>query len=253
MNETSVTIANVRVHLFQGGSGPPLLYLHGGAPSGRWLPLHDLLAERFTVYAPDMPGFGGTEAPEWVEGMDDMLLHTRELMETLGLERPHVVGFSVGGWLAAELAVFYPEHVDRLVLAAAIGLHVDEASVADLFALSGERLSRALLYDPKEAPRLFGGAPTLEDRVRQYREFSMLARLAWNPHFDPKLRRRLRRVTSPTLLVWGSDDRLVPPAHGEAYRDAIPGARLQLLPQCGHMVPLEQPDAFAEAILAFLE
>jgi pimeloyl-ACP methyl ester carboxylesterase len=259
MNETFVTVDDVRVHLLRSeeegdnGERPPLLYLHGTAPSGRWLPVHEQLTERFSVYAPDLPGFGGTEAPEWVEGMDDLLLHLRELLDALGLARPHVVGYSLGGWLAAELAVFYPERVGGLVLAAAPGLHVAEATVADLFALGGERLARTLFHNPADASLFFSSSPTVEERVRQYRELTMLARLAWNPSFDPKLRRRLRRVASPTLLLWGAEDRLVPPAHGEAYRAALPDARLTLLPECGHMAPLERPDAFAAAIIAFLE
>jgi pimeloyl-ACP methyl ester carboxylesterase len=259
MDETFMTVGDVRVHLLQSGAGeagvarPPLLYLHGTTPSGSWLPVHARLAERFTVYAPDLPGFGGTEAPEWVEGMDDLVLHLCELLDALGLIRPHVAGFSLGGWLAAELAVFYPERVGGLVLAAAPGLHVAEAPVLDLFALGREQLARALFYNPADASLLFSSSPTVEERVRQYRELTMLARLAWNPSFDPKLKRRLRRVASPTLLLWGAEDRLVPPAHGEAYREALPDARLMLLPDCGHMAPLECPDAFAAAIIAFLE
>jgi pimeloyl-ACP methyl ester carboxylesterase len=258
MDETFVAAGDVRVHLLQSGGSdgverPPLLYLHGTAPSGRWLPVHERLAERFVVYAPDLPGFGGTEAPEWVEGIDDLVLLLRELLDVLGLARPHVVGFSLGGWVAAELAVFYPERVGKLVLAAAAGLHVPEAPIPDLFALGGERLAETLFHDPADASLLFSASPTLEERVRQYGEMTMLARLAWNPSFDPKLHRRLRRVASPTLLLWGAEDRLVPPAHGEAYRSALPDARLTLLPGCGHMAPLERPDAFAAAIIAFLE
>jgi pimeloyl-ACP methyl ester carboxylesterase len=242
----------VGVRLLKGGEGLPLLYLHGAAPSGAWLPVHARLAERFTVYAPDLPGFGGTPDADWLEGMDDLVLHTRELMEALALDRPHVVGFSLGGWLAAALAVWYPERVGRLVLAAAGGLHVPEAPVADLFALHGERLVTTLFHDPANAPLLFGERPGVAERVRSYRELTVLARLAWNPWFDPKLARRLRRVTAPTLLLWGAGDRLIPPAHAEAYRGALPDARVQLLPDCGHMAPLEQPDAFAAAVCAFL-
>jgi pimeloyl-ACP methyl ester carboxylesterase len=217
-----------------------------------WLPVHERLAERFTLYAPDLPGFGGTPDAEWVEGMDDLVLHTRDVMNALALDCPHVVGFSLGGWLAAEVAVWCPERVGRLVLAAAGGLHVPGALIPDLFALHGERLVATLFHDPANARLLFGERPGIEERVRAYREMTVLARLAWNPWFDPKLSRRLRGVTCPTLLLWGAGDRLVPPAHAEAYREALPDARVVLLPDCGHMAPLERPEAFAAAIGAFL-
>jgi pimeloyl-ACP methyl ester carboxylesterase len=251
MQEHLVTVGDTPVHLLRGGEGPPLLYLHGTAPSGVWLPFHEQLSARFTLYAPDLPGFGGTPDAAWVEGMDDLVLHTRELMDALNLSRPVVVGFSLGGWLAAELAVWYPEDVGRLVLAAAGGLHLPEAPIPDLFALYGERLVAALFHDPANARLLFGEAPSIEDHVRGYRERTVLARLAWNPWFDPKLARRLRRVTAPTLLLWGAEDRLIPPAYAEAYRQSLPDARVKLLPECGHMLFLERPEEAAAAIGEF--
>lgn len=251
MTEAFLDLDDARVHLLRGGDGPPLLYLHGTAPSGAWLPVHERLAERFTVYAPDLPGFGGTPEAAWVEGMDDLVLHLREVVDALQLSRPLVVGFSLGGWLAAEYAVWYPERVGELVLMAAGGLHVPEAPIPDLFALHGERLVTTLFHDPENARLLFGEAPSIEEKVRVYREMTVLARLAWNPWFDPKLDRRLRRVTAPVLLLWGAEDRLIPPAHAEAYRRALSNARVKLVPRCGHMLPLERPDAAAAAIFDF--
>jgi pimeloyl-ACP methyl ester carboxylesterase len=253
MEESAIIVGDVRVHLLRGGAGPPLLYLHGTAPSGVWLPVHERLATRFTVYASDLPGFGGTPEAEWVEGMEDLVLHTRALMDALGLDRPHVVGFSLGGWLAAELAVWYPERIGGLVLAAAGGLHLPEAPMPDLFALHGERLVTTLFHDPVKAALFFGKPLSIEARVQLYREMTLLARLAWNPWFNPKLPRRLRGVRVPALLLWGAEDRLIPPAHAHAYREALPDATVTLLPACGHMAPIECPEAFADAVTAFLE
>jgi len=251
MVERYVEIDGVRTHVLQAGDGPPLVYLHGVAPAGDWLPLHDQLARAFTVYAPDHPGFGLTPRPEWLSGMDDFVLHYEELFRALGLEQPVLVGFSLGGWIAAELAVTYPERVGGLVLFNAAGLHVDGALIPDLPALSRERLTETVFHDPLAADAYYKSRVLPEERLRQYRAMTTTALIAWNPWFDPKLQRRLRRIQCPTLVLWAEHDRLIPPVYGEAYRDAIPGARLEVLPHCGHMAPIECPEAVAEAVLRF--
>jgi pimeloyl-ACP methyl ester carboxylesterase len=251
MQEQFVEVDGVRTHLLCAGEGPPLVYLHGVAPAGDWLPLHQLLAQQYTVYAPDHPGFGYTERPEWLGGMDDLVLHYEELFRTLGLERPLLVGFSLGGWIAAEYAVTYPERVGGLVLLNAAGLHVDGHLIPDLPALSRERLTETVFHDPQVAEAYYQSRVHPEERLRQYRAMVTTALVAWNPWFDPKLQRRLRRIQCPTLALWAEHDRLIPPIYGEAYRDAIPGARLELLHGCGHMAPIERPDAVAEAVSHF--
>ncbi len=248
-----VEVNGVATHILSGGTGPDLVFLHGTAPSGEWLPLYEELAARFTVIAPDHPGFGGTESPEWLAGIDDLVLHYEELFGTLGLERPALAGFSLGGWIAAEFAVFYPDRLRALVLLNSAGLHIDGALIPDLCALTGEPLARALFHDPRAAREYFGARGGLEQRLRTFRALTSLALLAWNPWFDPNLARRLRRIRVPTLALWGEHDRLIPPVYGETFRDSIPGARLVLLPDCGHMAPVECPEAVAEAIARFLE
>ncbi len=248
----TVAVAGVETHMFRAGEGPPLVYLHGVAPSGEWLPVHAELARHFTVYAPDHPGFGNTERPEWLEGMDDLVLHYEELLRRLELERPALVGFSLGGWIAAEFAVTYPDRLEALVLLNAAGLHLDEALMPDLAALKGEDLSRTIFHDPAAAQAYFEERKRPRERLKLYRAMSTAALLAWNPWFNPKLPRRLRRIQAPTLALWAEHDRLISPLYGEAYRSAIPGARLELLPDCGHMAPVERPEGVAQAIRRFL-
>jgi pimeloyl-ACP methyl ester carboxylesterase len=252
MREQFVEVDGVRTHLLSAGEGPPLVYLHGVAPAGDWLPLHDQLARQFTVYAPDHPGFGYTERPEWLDGMDDLVLHYEELFRTLELERPVLVGFSFGGWIAAEYAVTYPERVGGLVLLNAAGLHVEGHLIPDLPALSRERLTETVFHDYQMAEAYYQARVHPEERLRQYRAMVTTALIAWNPWFDPKLQRRLRRVSCPTLALWAEHDRLIPPVYGETFRAAIPGARLEILPDCGHMAPIERPEAVAEAISQFI-
>jgi pimeloyl-ACP methyl ester carboxylesterase len=251
-DSTVIVIDGLPTHLLVGGAGPPLVFLHGTAPAGEWLALHELLAREFTVYAPDHPGFGKTERPEWLAGMDDVVLHYEALFRALGLERPAVVGFSLGGWIAAELAVTYPDRLGALVLLNSGGLHLDAHPIPDLFALTGEPLARAVFHDPQAAASFFGTRRGPEGRLKAFSAMTTLALLAWNPWFDPKLPRRLARVQAPTLVLWAEHDRLIAPAYGEAFRDAIPGARLEVLPDCGHMALLERPEAVATAIMGFL-
>jgi pimeloyl-ACP methyl ester carboxylesterase len=251
MTDETIDVRGVRTHLLRGGDGPPLLYLHGAAPSAVWLPVHERLAERFTLFAPDHPGFGLSDRPEWLTGIDDVVLHYADLLATLGLERPILVGHSLGGWIAAAFAVFFSDRIRSLILANAGGLSVGGELIPDLFAMGRERLAATLFHRPEDAARLLPPLATEDDRVRRFRDMTTLALLAWNPPFDPKLARRLERITTPTLVLWGEHEQFISPAHGEAFRDAIPGARLQILPECGHMAPLEQPDAFAEAVFDF--
>jgi pimeloyl-ACP methyl ester carboxylesterase len=253
MEERYLEIDGVKTHLLSAGAGRPLVYLHGVAPSGDWLPLHELLAQQFQVFAPDHPGFGYSDRPDWLNGMDDLVLHYDELFRVLGLERPLLVGFSFGGWIAAELAVTYPERFAGLVLLNAAGLHVEGALIPDLPALSRERLTETVFHDMAAAQAYFEARVHPEERLRQYRAMTTTALLAWNPWFNPQLQRRLRRVQCPTLALWAEHDRLIPPVYGETYRDAIPGARLQVLPDCGHMAPIECPAAIAEAVCEFFQ
>jgi len=246
-----VECEGVGVHLFDVGEGSPLLFLHGAAPAGVWLPFHERLSRGARLVAPDHPGFGLTPRPEWLSGMDDILLHYDALIRQLDLQRPLICGFSLGGWIAAELAVWYPNRFAGVVLFNAAGLHLPQHPLPDLSTLQGEALARALFHRMDTARDFLTPDPTREERRRRYRGLTTLSLLAWNPWFDPELPRRLARIQSTVLVLWGEHDRLIDPAYGEAYRSLIPGARLQLLPGCGHMAHLEDPDAAASAILRF--
>jgi pimeloyl-ACP methyl ester carboxylesterase len=246
-----IEVEGVRTSLLTGGDGPPLVYLHGVAPCAEWLPLHERLAERFTVYAPDHPGFGKSERPEWLSEMGDLVLHYDALLRLLELKRPVLAGFSLGGWLAAAFTVTYPELPGGLVLLNAAGLHVEGHPTGDLAALQRERLTEAVFHDRIAADAYYKARIRPDDRLTMYRAMTTTALLAWNPWFDPHLRRRLARVQCPTLVLWAEHDRLIPPVYGEAYRDAIPGSELQIIPDCGHMAPVERPDEIAAAINAW--
>jgi pimeloyl-ACP methyl ester carboxylesterase len=247
---TQVRVGDYDVLLLSAGSGAPLLLLHGAGGAGMWLDLHARLAEHFTVFAPVQPGFAGTPLPGWVRGADDVALHTLDLVRMLGLESPVVVGLSLGGWIATEMAVFRPESIRRLVLVAPLGVKT-EKPLPDLFIMEPLEALPYLFSDLSKAMALMPAAPTPDAIVRMWEEQAAVARLAWHRPYNPSLHRRLHMIECPTLLVWGGEDRFVSPAHGEMLVREISGARLEVIPGAGHAVAIEKPAELAQKIVAF--
>jgi pimeloyl-ACP methyl ester carboxylesterase len=253
--ESAIAIGGKSIQLFTGGGGPPLLYLHG-AGTYWWTPVHDLLAARRRVYLPVHPGFGRSEGFDEIESMEDLVFHTADVLDALGLEQADVVGLSLGGWLAAELALRHPARVRRLVLVDAAGTRVPGVAREDLFMATPARARQLLFANPSSAlaTSLVPDAPPPERMEAALRGREAAARLLWNTHVQQrKLTSRLGRIKAPTLVVWGTEDRLLPRALGEAYQRGIPGASLVLIDHCGHLPPLEAPERFARAALDFLE
>jgi pimeloyl-ACP methyl ester carboxylesterase len=257
VNRTSfVDVHGRKTQLLTGGQGPPLLYLHSAAGETDWTRWHAALAEQFTVYAPAHPGFALSEGLEEIDDIHDMAWHCIDLLATLGLGQVPVVGFSLGAWLAVEMAILRPALVSRLVLIAAAGLHLDQAPVAELFIDDLDRLRRLIFHDPNHssAAEIFPTSRSDPRLLLWLRAREATARVAWNPYLhDPKLPQHLHRIACPTLLIWGDDDRLIPPAHGEFYAQHIPGARREMIHQCGHMAPFEATAECAARTLAFLK
>ncbi len=251
--DETLLVRDVRVHLLSSGSGEPLLYLHGAGATNAWLPFHQHLAERCQLYAPDLLGFGGTDRPDWLDNVQDFAVHYLDLLDALGLERVHLAGLSLGGWVAAELAVWASHRLKSLTLIDAAGLHRPGVEVPDLFVLDYPQTLRLLFDDQALAARLLAVPETPELSAQRLKGNVTLARVGWNPYlYDPKLMQRLHRIQVPTQVLWGERDRLFPLALGEAWRDAIAGATLHVIPRCGHVPPVEQPAACASLIADFV-
>jgi pimeloyl-ACP methyl ester carboxylesterase len=253
--EEFLELADGRVHLFRAGGGEPLLFLHAAGGAGEWLDFHGRLADGgFDVIAPDHPGFGKSDDFPLVEAMDDLVYHYLDALDALGLDRAHVVGASFGGWIAAELAVAAPHRVASLALLSAAGLRLPDHPVPDLFLMPPAKLVAALFHNPPPAPAPPDSAPPDIDAVlAAYRDATALARFSWVPFLsNPKLERRLRRITAPALVVAPSDDRLIPVEHARRYAARIPGARYAEVPDCGHAMYFERPAEFADVVLGFL-
>ena len=252
-----VDVAGRRTQLLRGGKGEPLVYLHSAIGETMWLPFHQGLAAEWEVIAPAHPGFAASEGYDEIDGMEDVIFHYLDLFAALGLERFHLVGSSFGGWIAAEFAVRYPERVSRLVLVDSAGLWLDEAPPPDFFARlqDAPALRRMMLHAPDSflGDLLFPEDPADERIEAGLRAMQAIARIGWNPFLhNPKLRSRLRRITSPTLLLWGANDAVFPSLYAQAFREAIPGSIIQLIERCGHLPMFEQEAKFVASVTRFL-
>ncbi len=252
-----VEVDGLRTALRRKGAGEPLLYLHGAGLTRAWLPLYEELSRRFDVLVPEHPGFGDTPMPDWLRGMDDLVLHYDALLRALGVERAHLVGHSLGGWIAASLAICYPERFRSLTLVTPVGLRVPEAPMADPFRMSPELAMETLLSGapPARYAEYFEQGDEIERTIHAYGESITFARLLWNPRYDVKLDHRLARVRIPTLVVAAQDDRLVPARHPQRWAELIAGARLTTLEgeagePTSHLLILQRPRELAEAIAA---
>jgi pimeloyl-ACP methyl ester carboxylesterase len=246
-----------KVQVRRGGSGAPVVYLHSATGEGDGLALLDDLAGSFEVIAPMFPGFGESEGIEQIDDMEDAVFHLLDLFDQLGLTAPAVVGLSLGGWMAAELATRYPERVSSLVLVNPVGLYIQGAEIKDIFGRKPDEMAADMFADQSHpvAQLMIAMADLEPEKVSfemvkpLYQTMAATARLAWDPYLhDPKLRKRLYRITATTLVVRGAKDTLVPAAHAEAYRDEIPGARLVEVPDAAHLLSLEKPAELAALV-----
>lgn len=239
------------VKLLIAGNGPPMLLLHGGGGAALLGDFAGALSRSFTVFLPLHPGFGGTPLPHWARGIDDLALHYAELIRQLSVERPAVVGHSLGGWIATELAVFRPESIQSLALVSAFGVR-PETRIPDLMTMSATEVLGMLFANRNALPLVERLSLDADAIVRMYQEAAAVARLMLPRPYEPKLRYRLRYLTCPTLVVWGDSDRLLPASHGEKIlAQEIAGARFQLITGAGHALPYEAPEELAEIVEVF--
>ena len=245
----------IDVEVVRRGAGPPLLLLHGFANVPPDAPFLDLLGRHAEVIAPSHPGFGKTSRPAAFDSLYDLVHFYLEWIDRLPHERIALVGLSFGGWLAAEVAVACPHRLERLVLVDAVGIKVsgpDTPDITDIFNTSPAEVHRRSWHDP-DAWKLDFDAMEDDEIVVHHRNRESLCRYAWHPYmYNPSLARWLRRIAVPTLMLWGESDRIVTPSYGRAYAGLIPGARFELIERAGHHPEIEQPEAFAARVAAFL-
>lgn len=248
-----ITIKDCRIRLMRGGAGAPLLFLHGGGGAGIWLPCMAQLAKKFDVIAPEHPGFGDSDTPPWLDTIEDLANFYLDFLDQLDLRGVHLIGSSLGGWVTAELAVRNATRLASLTLIGAAGIHLKDVEQVDTFLSNDEQRIRDLFHDQELAEAVIAGSerPELEDAALKNR--MMTAKLSWQPrNHDPHLRKWLHRIKVPTLLVWGDHDRLFPKEYALAYQRLIPGAKVVIIPNCGHLPHVEKGDEFAAELETFI-
>jgi pimeloyl-ACP methyl ester carboxylesterase len=252
------TKKGTRCRVLEGGSGAPVVFLHSAGGLLRDNPFLDQLAQRYSVFAPEWPGYGESTGEELLEDMLDFTLHGWDLVDALGLRQPHLVGHSMGGMIAAEMACLAPRDLGKLVLVGAAGLWMDERPIPDLFAMLPHQIADVLFADPQKGQALLTGGADLSDMealkefyVASQRRLAMAGKILF-PIPNRRLSKRLYRLTAETLVLWGAADRLIVPAYAERWKSLIPNARVQTIDGAGHMLPYEQPEAFVRTVGGFL-
>jgi pimeloyl-ACP methyl ester carboxylesterase len=251
-----MSVQGIELEVVRRGAGRPVLLLHGFHAIDPRAPFVDLLAAHAEVIAPSHPGFGHSPRPDDFDSVYDLVHLYLDALDGLGHDKVTLVGLSFGGWLAAEIAVACRHRLDKLVLVDALGLKVSDretADILDVFNTHPREVQRRSWHDPaKWAPDF--DAMTDDELVVHHREWESLCLYGWRPYmYNPRLRRWLASVSTPTLVLWGESDGIVAPAYGRAYAASIPGARFETIPGAGHHPQIERADAFVDRLVTFLE
>lgn len=251
-------IGALPINVASAGSGPPLLYLHGAFGYLGWPGFLNSLTDRFTVYSPLHPGFGESGDADEFDDLLDLTLFHLDLLDELGLERPDVIGHFFGAMIAAELAAIAGNRVNRLALASPMGLWLEDHPGIDYFAAAPDKL-RSILFADADCDAALGWLPDPESdedrhlqRIERTRSLATIAKFMW-PIPDKGLKKRLHRISNPTLVIVAEQDQLVAPEYGAAFADRIQGSRVATVAGSGHLSQLERPGEFASLVKKFLD
>jgi len=254
VRETKHQIRDIGVRLFRDGKGEPLLFLHGAAGYPGWLPFFEKLAGKYDVLVPEHPGFGLSDHPAWIRNVADTAMYYLDFIDGLGVEKIHLAGHSLGGWIAAELAARNSTQLASLTLIAPAGIRIKGILTGDNFIWSPEEATRNLFHDQSFAEKRLAQKPAEQEMDLILTNRFMAAKLGWEPRwFSPSLERWLHRIKARTFVLWGDNDKILPSAYAEVWGERVPGARVDIIPECGHLPLVEKADISAQKILAFLD
>ena len=254
VSESMHRTRDIQVRSFRQGSGSTVLFLHGAAGFNGWVPFFDRLAAKHDVLVLEHPGFGKSDNPDWIRNVADVAMYYLDVLDGLNAGKVHLVGHSLGGWIAAEVAVRNCHHLASLTLLAPAGIRVKGVPSGDNFIWSPAEAARNLFHDQAFAERLLAQTFGEEEIELLMRNRYMAAKLGWEPRwFNPALERWLHRIAVPSLVLWGEDDKLLPSRYAALWGERVPGVTVKLIPQCGHLPHIEKAAVAADAVLAFLD
>jgi pimeloyl-ACP methyl ester carboxylesterase len=248
-------VRGMELEVARRGAGRPVLLLHGMQPFDPRARFFELLAEQGEIIAPSHPGFGQSPRPDGFETIYDLARLYLDVLEAMPGDRVTLIGFSFGGWLAAEIAATCCHRIDRLILVDPLGIKVGDretADILDVFNTVPDEVQRRRWHDPARWSPDYDSMTDTE-LVARARNWDALSLYGWHPYmYNPRLAHWLRRIDVPTLVLWGANDGIVTPDYGRAYAGLIPGAHFALIEQAGHHPEIEQPEVFASDVLDFL-
>jgi pimeloyl-ACP methyl ester carboxylesterase len=250
--DSTIEVDGCRTHLRRGGAGQPLLFLHGASGAPVVLPFMEKLAGRFDVLVPEHPGYGKSDEPEWLENIHDMAFFYLDFLEKLHLEKVVVVGSSMGGWIAMEMAVRSTSRIASMVLVGPAGIAAPGVRPADIFLMAPEELIKSLFFDEKLAAARLAEPVTPETIDVALKNRHTTARLAWEPRLhDPFLPKWLHRIDVPVKIVWGAEDRILPVGFLKEYKRLLPKAEIEIFKDCGHLPHAEKAEQFCDSVIRF--
>ena len=248
----TIPLSSGPLHVTRSGSGTPLLVLHHDIGSRERLPFYDALARNFSVLVPSHPGYDKSERPGWMRSVRDMAVVYQALIAEKNLADVTLVGLGFGGWIAAEMATMAPRALKKLVLVGAMGLKPERGEIADQALVSYIDYVRLGFADQTVYDRVYGAETPTETLEQWDLNREMTFRIAWKPYmYNPSLPHLLGSVTTPTLVVWGRKDRVVPLECGERYAKTLRNAKLEVIDDAGHFVDMEKPEPLARLIGGF--
>tara|TARA_A100001037_G_C15153803_1_gene641793 strand:- start:12942 stop:13766 length:825 start_codon:yes stop_codon:yes gene_type:complete len=265
----TLNICNTQIEMLTGGSGDPLLILHGTDGSLGWLEYAEQLSQNHTVYIPSHPGFGNSEKPSWIQTISDLSCFYSWFIEELQLENCNLIGFSIGGWIAAELLSVSPSLFNKVVLVDSAGIKPQQSDIVDIFLLTPQQVAQLMVKNSSQVPEfekvfenadapsgtyyITGSTGSFNPQYVADKNRETAVRLCWKPYmFDPKLPYTLNRVKNPVQIIWGKNDAVIPPECATLFQHAIPNSQLNLIDNCGHLPHMEQTDEFVKLVNNFL-
>ena len=250
-----LSIRGISVRALRGGRGQPLIFLHGAGGQPAWLPFFERLGQRYEVLIPEHPGFGASDNPAWIRNVPDLAMYYLDLLEATYKAPVHVIGHSLGGWTAAEAAVRNCTRIKSLTLLAPAGIRVKGTPPGDTFIWSPEESARYRFHDRKLAEAALAAPPMSDEQMDELMQNQLAAvKFGWEPRwFNPDLEKWLHRISVPTHVLWGKDDKILPSAYAALWGERVNGAQVTMIDTCGHLPQVEKADAVADKVLAFLD